>query len=496
MKKIVCELCDSTEFVKEGGMFICQGCGTKYTAEEAKSMMKEVEGGPAVVGVPVGNPNQQQLDNILLLASNAFSASNNEETENYCNRAIELDATCYKAWFLKAKAIGWSSKLDNNRMEEAAHSFCQAIDFAPEEEKEDLKKQATEELKKLGLACISLRKQNFGNSPSTSNYNGFKNDRLVLLKSLTVLLQHGNIVGMPDGYLDEVATMMNDAAVAALNMVQAAWRKADHPSEKDLLTYLEWNGNICALLRDAISASDDDEEADIQRYKNLNRALEDPIGKSSYTRQWVSYASEYRWFADKSLNAQAVSSRRGEVLRNNDAIEKIQKSIADKAAAEARKAEEAKKARIKAYWDAHKEEQLELLDEKKQLNENVASLEAWIDTLSAQVEEIIAEGDAEAPSDLEADKVWNRISELNTRMSTLGIFSGKEKKQIAEEIAALEGRMAALRAKATEEKAAKSEEVEKKVEPLELQKDKLEEAYYAAIERISEIDAELDKDPE
>ena len=100
MKKIVCELCDGTEFVKEGGMFVCQGCGTKYTAEEAKSMMKEVEGGP-VVGAPAVNPNQQQIENLLLLASNAYSASNNEETEKYCNRAIEYDAMCYKAWFLR-----------------------------------------------------------------------------------------------------------------------------------------------------------------------------------------------------------------------------------------------------------------------------------------------------------------------------------------------------------------------------------------------------------
>lgn len=496
MKKIVCELCDSTEFVKEGGMFICQGCGTKYTAEEAKSMMREVEGGPAVAGAPAGNSNQQQLDNILLLASNAFSASNNEETENYCNRAIELDATCYKAWFLKAKAIGWSSKLDNNRMEEAAHSFCQAIDFAPDDEKDDLKKQATEELKKLGLACISLRKQNFSNSPSTSNYNGFKNDRLVLLKSLTVLLQHGNIVGMPDGYLDEVATMMNDAAVAALNMAQAAWRKAEHPSEKDLLTYLEWNGNICSLLRDAISASDDDEEADIQRYKNLNRALEDPIGKSSYTRQWVSYASEYRWFADKSLNDQAVSSRKGEVRRNNDAIKKIQKSIADKAAAEAKKAEEAKKARIKAYWDAHKEEKDNLESEKKQLSEKTKSLDTQIIDLFSQIKAIEAEGTAKTPSDIEADKIRDQISELNTRKSKLGLFAGKEKKQIAEEIAALEGRMSALRAKAEEEKKAKAEEVSKKVSPLKQQKDKLEKEKATANKRISAIDAELTKDPE
>ena len=102
MKKIVCELCEGTEFAKEGGMFVCQGCGTKYTPDEAKAMMKEVEGDaaptPVVGGAPSVNPNQQQIDNLLVLASNAFEASNNEETEGYCNRIIELDVTCYRAW--------------------------------------------------------------------------------------------------------------------------------------------------------------------------------------------------------------------------------------------------------------------------------------------------------------------------------------------------------------------------------------------------------------
>lgn len=42
MKKIVCELCESTDFVKEDGLFICLGCGCKYSVEEAKNMMKEI----------------------------------------------------------------------------------------------------------------------------------------------------------------------------------------------------------------------------------------------------------------------------------------------------------------------------------------------------------------------------------------------------------------------------------------------------------------------
>ena len=43
MKKIVCELCEGTEFTKENGMFVCHGCGTRYSAEEARRMMREVE---------------------------------------------------------------------------------------------------------------------------------------------------------------------------------------------------------------------------------------------------------------------------------------------------------------------------------------------------------------------------------------------------------------------------------------------------------------------
>lgn len=40
MKKIVCEICEGNDFIKENGVFICQGCGCKYSAEEVKSMLQ------------------------------------------------------------------------------------------------------------------------------------------------------------------------------------------------------------------------------------------------------------------------------------------------------------------------------------------------------------------------------------------------------------------------------------------------------------------------
>lgn len=59
MKKPVCELCGSHEFTKEGGMFVCQSCGTKYSPEEAKRLVKEVPDnavdlGKAVHGTVMG----------------------------------------------------------------------------------------------------------------------------------------------------------------------------------------------------------------------------------------------------------------------------------------------------------------------------------------------------------------------------------------------------------------------------------------------------------
>ena len=500
MKKIVCDLCDSTEFVKEGGMFICQGCGTKYSLEEAKSMMREVEGsapvsaGAPVAAVPMGNPNQQQIDNILVLATTAYEAQNYAEAENYCNQAVVLDAMCYKAWNLKGKAVGWQSKIDNLRIEEAAHSFCKAIDFAPEEEKEELKNQAVEELKKLGLALISLRKNRFGGSPDSKELAGFKSDRKVMIDSLLVLLSHGNAVGMPEGYLDQIAVMMHDAAVAALNMAQAAWRKVEHPSTKDLTTYLDWNGNICTLLRDSISASDADDEADIIRYRTLNRALEDPIGKSSYKREWVSYASEYRWFTDKCLADDAVANRKKEVQRNNEKIAAIEKSVREKKEAERKKAEEEKQARIKAYWEAHAEEKAALEGEQKELEAKKEKLAAEIAGLDAEIKALDPKG--AVPSEAEDEKLRDQIRDLENQRSKLGMFVGKQKKQITEEIASLNGRRDSLKSKIEDEKKARQAEADKKMAPLKEKRAELQSQLDAATKRINAIVNELTKDPE
>lgn len=498
MKKIVCELCECTEFTKADGVFTCNNCGTSYSLEEAKAMMKEVEGAAPVVGggAPAVNPNQQQLENILVLASSAYEAENYKEAESYCNRAIEIDATTYKAWNLKGKAVGWQSSMDNLRIEEAAHSFCKAIDFAPEEEKEELKNQAVEELKRLGLALIQLRKKRFSASPDDAEFAGFKKDRQVLVSSLLVLLQHGNVVGMPDGYLDEIAKEMNYAGVAALNMAREAWNEVDHPGEKDFDTYLNWNVNICNIFREAIEASDEDEEEDIVRYKNLIIALEEPYDKHSWKREWNDFLHEYSWRTEYSLSDANKNNRAKEVKECKAKIKEIEESIKKKADAEAKKAEEEKKKRIEAYWEAHKDEKIKLENEKKSLNDNISELDAEIEKLDAEIAEIEKENNASTPAMEEVVELKKQISALESEKSSLGLFAGKEKKRIAEEISVIQSKVSEIETKAKAEREAIFAETEKKTAPLVAKKNEFNEERTAANNRIQAIDDELNKDPE
>lgn len=526
MKKIVCELCEGTQFTKEGGYFVCHGCGTRYSIEEARSMMREVEGEPEpfvggapVVTIPVGNPYQQQIDNILLLASNAYAASNNEETEKYCNRAIELDAGCYKAWLLKGKAIGWSSKIDNNRIAEAAHSFKQAVDFAPDEEKESLTNEAVEELKRLGLACISLRQKRFSQFPDKQELDGFVSDMEPLVNGLVVLLSKESEVmvqnmlnsllgafdvasikfigmkskaeaaGVPKEYFSQVAVMMANAANDGFNTATNEYRNNNFPVPNNFQKTMQEVDNCIMLMGIAIDACDDDFDDDVKHYYDMSKMQEYCINMTAYS----SFSSSYR---DWSLTAESKRVRRERISGYKTKIEEIKQKKIDKEKEEREKAEKDRKARIEAYWEAHADEKTALEAEKKQLEEKQDALNRDIARLSANIGAIKKREKEPVRSEAESNKLTEQIRDLEKRRANLGMFSGREKKEITDKIALIQGRVDSLKGKIEQEKKARSAEIRQSAEPLEKELYELQEQLDAAAKRISAIEAEFEKDPE
>lgn len=210
MKQLTCEMCGSTDLMKQDGVFVCQSCGTKYSVEEARKIM--VEGTVEVAGT-VKIDDSAKIDNYYTMAENAYDASNKQEAENYCNKIIEIDPSNYKAWFLKGKAAGWQSTLRNIRIEESVNCFTKAIDIAPEEEVEDIKAEAASEISSLSTALMRLSCDNFEKYPSEDNMAYIlKNLRLAKLYSLLLLSKCGV---KPTEFYKEVATMMNVAVCNA-----------------------------------------------------------------------------------------------------------------------------------------------------------------------------------------------------------------------------------------------------------------------------------------
>lgn len=99
MKALVCEMCSSHDIVKQDGMYVCQSCGTKYTPEDAKSLMTEIEGTVDVSGSTVKVDNSDSLSNLRQLAVRARLTGNTESAAKYYEMVAMQDPNDWEAAF-------------------------------------------------------------------------------------------------------------------------------------------------------------------------------------------------------------------------------------------------------------------------------------------------------------------------------------------------------------------------------------------------------------
>ena len=97
MKQLTCEMCGSTNLIKQDGMFVCQDCGTKYSVEEAKKMM--IEGTVDVSGSTVKVDTSGELANLYQIARRAKDDNNGENATKYYDMIMVKDPTSWEASF-------------------------------------------------------------------------------------------------------------------------------------------------------------------------------------------------------------------------------------------------------------------------------------------------------------------------------------------------------------------------------------------------------------
>lgn len=115
MKQIVCEVCGSNELVKEDGCFICQYCGAKYSTEEAKRLMVEINGKVDVSGSKVTVDNTSFVERSLENARRAKAKEDWEECEKYYNMVEQYEPTNIEAIFYSSYGKARMALVDSDR---------------------------------------------------------------------------------------------------------------------------------------------------------------------------------------------------------------------------------------------------------------------------------------------------------------------------------------------------------------------------------------------
>ncbi len=97
MKQLTCEMCGSTNLLKQDGIFVCQTCGCKYSVEEVKKMM--IEGTVDITGSTIKLDTADELNNLYKIARRAKEENNADNAAKYYDMILVKDPTSWEASF-------------------------------------------------------------------------------------------------------------------------------------------------------------------------------------------------------------------------------------------------------------------------------------------------------------------------------------------------------------------------------------------------------------
>lgn len=456
MKQLVCEMCGSTDLIKQDGVFVCQNCGTKYSVEEARKMM--IEGTVDVQGTVVIN-RADDAAKFRKLALDAFEADNYDEALTYAGRVLEIDCNDYMALYMKGTSTAWKSTTVNLRLKEAILYWTQALENVPVE---------TPEAKKL---CEDI----------ASDFCSI----VIALKSLYIK-QVSNMKSL-DTNTKAVINLNTFRLSECIKMMIAYNTRLPEGDRKNSVAHCLTKGESelpVRIYKEALNKIADNTYSTLRIYKGSNMSSTCQEKYRFHLGSWAMVFGLDEEDRIEALNhADSVYRRTVQVLREcqftttsvTSTIGQIQDQIKKTEQSLAKKAAEAKAKRVKAYWDEHPEEKAELEGKKAKLLEEKKALEARI----AEMEE----SKKSVPAVAERAVICQKIDSLAQQKSSLGLFKGKEKKALQEQIDAL----TVQRGEQERVIDAQRAEIDKKIAPV---KEELEDLQRT----ISHIDNELTRD--
>ena len=160
------------------------------------------------------------------------------------------------------------------------------------------------------------------------------------------------------------------------------------------------------------------------------------------------------------------------------------------------KAEKEKKK--EEYWTQHQEEKARLENEKAELKIREASLQGQIDEIDKAnkpaLDKLYDEREKDVPSQVEYSKLQEEIRSLESRRMSLGIFKGKEKKEISEKIEELRTKQNEVYKEIEIQQKQRNKDINSKIQEIKSQGAEQRKELSEVRSRISQIDNEFAMD--
>lgn len=529
MKRLTCELCNSTDFMKENGAFVCQSCGTKYSLEEAKKMMSE--SGDAETG-KVEVKNAAQLDNLMSLARSSFDSQNYAQAEAFCNQIIAMDDQNHEAWKLKGEAINYQIGTNNQRILEVYNCLMTSYRVLNAEQQEEKKYGILDTLKtclegEVGFWLQQFEAQRPTDAALLRVKNSYYDSRTKITNAFDEMgfsdSKEAYLINFDNFFVGKCNAICNSAwkSTVAYNYYRDYMGKGQDPfgrsdmrwviEDTDLYrptkhiwdTFITETDNLISLLQFAESHFNDETNLKVMEaiYSNIVYFEECviPSGSWKITQGFTSNWDQYQtvgWHEEYNLTDAAKQSRRRIIDRYKEKGRTVPRQVEARQRAQK---EKERKERTDKYWEEHAQEKAALESERDQLQEKMKELSRQIDAIDqknvSKIRMLRNERDKKLPGEEEVEEQRKLIRQLNIQKDNCGIFKGKEKRALQERIDTEETpKLKSLMEKAETEKKQHQQKVNNEIDLIRSEGKELRAEVEAIRKRIEAIVTELTKD--
>jgi hypothetical protein len=379
MSKLICEVCESTDFMKQESMFVCQSCGLKYSVAEVKKMMSG--GADGTMGnVAVGNT--AKLDNLFQLARRARDENNTEKAAQYYEQILPADPNSWEAMFYStyyAAIQKWRNDDKGSALASLKNCIGHVIDII-----NDIGEY-------IAVAEITTRLSDICSVFYGANGENFES-----------FLRQYRAAGMSDYNRQVFQQYLRQTSAIHISIAQI---------------YYVLGVKVLEIAND----------------KNcLDSIVEKAMDLATRVADGNPCDDAFEFYSGYTYNYPEVSSIR---LGARDEAKTLKESCNNVRKLMKEKQEALAKQQFNEYWNSHQTEKAALESEKQSLTQQIAALNKKLSETDSYVRMVELQ-----------KKVKYLISEKSALDGFTGLFKGKEKKAIQNQIDAVNAELARFQA--------------------------------------------------